>query len=249
MCKLTDDDIITRYVNGEATAAISVVAGVTDRSVRRILTKHNVATRKGNRIYEIDEGFFKTWTPNMAYILGFILTDGTVSGTTASIHQKDKTILELIGKALKFNAPVRKRQNGKSHIHSLTINRKEMVDDLLALGITENKSLSVSFPDVPEDYLPHFIRGVIDGDGWVHEKGYTMNVTSGSYAFSAALLNVLLKQKYNARLETYNYGGNDVHRVWVSGKNDIIRLGQWLYADCGILYLPRKRERFEINAA
>jgi hypothetical protein len=33
------------------------------------------------------------------------------------------------------------------------------------LGGTENKSLTLEFPEVPKEYLPDFIRGYFDGDG------------------------------------------------------------------------------------
>ncbi len=41
-----------------------------------------------------------------------------------------------------------------------------------------------------EEYLASFVRGVIDGDGWVRKTGYVMNVTSGSVDFAEGLLSV-----------------------------------------------------------
>ena len=46
-------------------------------------------------------------------------------------------------------------------------NSKEIKKDLEQFGISSNKSLTVPFPDVPKEFLPSFVRGVIDGDGWV----------------------------------------------------------------------------------
>ncbi|WP_142247910.1 hypothetical protein [Alkalihalobacterium alkalinitrilicum] len=67
------------------------------------------------------------------------------------------------------------------------------------LGVSANKSLTVPFPEVPEEFLPSFVRGVIDGDGWVQKTGYVMNVTSGSLLFSEGLLSVY--QSWNLRSE------------------------------------------------
>ncbi|MCB5934278.1 hypothetical protein LI012_00855 [Caldibacillus thermoamylovorans] len=74
--------------------------------------------------------------------------------------------------------------------HTLIINSKLIADDLRKIGIYENKSLTVPFPNVPNEYLPSFIRGVIDGDGWVQKTGYVMNITTGSNLFAQGLLNV-----------------------------------------------------------
>jgi hypothetical protein len=179
----------------------------------------------------------------MAYVLGFILTDGCVSGNTITITQKEPEILERIKTAMECTSPIKRHKNGKYHIHTLSITRKSMVEDLAAFGIGEKKSLTVGLPYLPSEYLPHFIRGVIDGDGWVHERGYVMNVTSGSFEFSRALTNVFIGEGLNARLVE----DGSVYRIRVSGKEDVLRLGEWIYADCGDLLLERKRARFEVH--
>jgi hypothetical protein len=48
---------------------------------------------------------------------------------------------------------------------TLIINSKVIKKDLEELGIYANKSLTIPFPDVPDEFLPSFVRGV--GDGWV----------------------------------------------------------------------------------
>lgn len=249
-CNLTDGEIVERYLSGESTTEIAKGSNVTPRTITRILTKLGV-DRRGtySTKYEVNINFFKKWTPEMAYVLGMIITDGTMGSDCVSIAQKEPEILRSVATTMDSDIPVVKRSNngGKSHIHTLTINRKSIVADLTRLGLTPNKSLTVPFPDVHAEYLPHFIRGVIDGDGWVHERGYTCRITTGSAEFAEGLLSVLLARNYNARIETNNYGGNDVYRVVISGKNDIKRLGQWIYADCGVLFLARKRRRFETH--
>lgn len=195
-------------------------------------------------MYKVDESFFRKWSPDMAYVLGFILTDGHISGNTLVIAQKELEILERIAHSMDATHPIRRRtNNGNSHIHTLSINRKSIVDDLGRLGISADKSLTVEMPEVPSEYLPHFVRGVIDGDGWVQDRGYVMNVTSGSDAFATALHDVFEAQGYNGRLVK---DGN-AWRVWVSGKQDVINLADWLYEDCGDLYLRRKKKRFYVN--
>src|SRR5699024_2389518 len=153
---------------------------ITSRGVRYILGKYDVKLRGRRRIngYKVDEDFFKEWSNEMAYVLGFVFTDGSISNNTLTISQIERYILEEINKAMTSDCSITRRANGKNDIYTLIINRKEIVDDLKRLGITESKSRTMEFPNVPAEFLPHFIRGVVDGDGWVQDRGYVMNVTN-----------------------------------------------------------------------
>ncbi|KYC67183.1 LAGLIDADG family homing endonuclease [Heyndrickxia coagulans] len=241
--EISHEEIAKLYeTDGKSTKEIADMAGVSQRQITSILRQNGVKLRGKRRTggYQVNVDFFKEWTPDMAYVLGFILTDGCVVGTTFSISQKDLTILQRINDAMKSNYPIRKHKNGKSYLYTLMIHRKEMVEDLLALGITERKSLTVVLPEVPAEFMPHFVRGVIDGDGWVHENGYTMSVTSGSKRFAYALHGEFNRRGFNSRVKR----DSGVYRIFVSGKESMRKLGGWLYADCGVLCLERKRVRF-----
>lgn len=247
------DEIVTRYQAGESTASIEKDAGVSDRQIRRLLNREGVRMRPTDKppIHDVNTDFFKRWSPEMAYVLGFVVTDGCVTGNQLSISQKDRDILEKIAQAIGATSPVTARKNngGKTIIHALTISRQEIVQDLMRYGVTPRKSCTVQFPEVPKKYLPHFLRGVIDGDGWVHERGYRVSVVSASLSFAERLVAILFERGFNARLMLDNSGKSTYYRAVVSGKDDVCRLGEWLYRDCGDLYLPRKRERFEYHNA
>lgn len=242
--KITKDRVVDLYVNhGKTTKEISEVAGVSSRQIRNVLRGQDVVLveRRRTNGRRVNINFFKTWTPEMAYVLGFILTDGCVSNKTFSISQKYPEILTHISLVMESNYPISRRPNGKNSLHTLNITRKEMVEDLYRLGIHRKKSLTVEFPEVPDDYLPHFLRGVIDGDGWVQDRGYTVRVTSGSLIFAVQLSEILTHYGFNTRVEKQS----GAYRIIISGKEDIKRLADWLYADAGVLYLPRKRKRME----
>src|SRR5690625_5997972 len=68
------------------------------------------------------------------------------------------------------------------------------------MGISEGKSRVVEFPEVPDEYLSHFIRGVIDGDGWVQDRGYVMNVTNASKSFAESLHDIFNDRGLNGRI-------------------------------------------------
>src|SRR5690625_2596048 len=234
------------YEDGKATKEIANHFGVTRQGVHYILNRRGVPIRERRRVggRRVNIDFFKSWTREMAYVLGFIYTDGSISDNTLTISQNERYILEEINNAMDSTSLIADRENGKNILYTLAIHRQEIVTDLKRLGITEGKSRTINFPEVPNEYLPHFIRGVIDGDGWIQDRGYVMNVTNASQSFSEGLHEVFNERELNGRItKQFN-----AYRVWVSGKQDVISLADWIYTDCGDLFLKRKRERFYVNA-
>jgi len=142
--------------------------------------------RGGHNQKSFNEDFFKTWSPPMAYILGFICADGAVvdarkSSRTCytSIVINDKDLLDSIRKAMQSKHPIHKRpphlvtfREGKTYLckesYSLRLGSKIRFQDLVNLGITPRKSLRLKLPQTPNKYLSFFVRGYFDGDGCVN---------------------------------------------------------------------------------
>ena len=167
----------------------------------------------------------------MAWVLGLFITDGNVNSSNHSItfSQKDERILHLIAKYIEADYILAPFGPTKT-TPSLLINSKEIKKDLQLLGITANKSLTVPFPDVPEEFLPSFVRGIIDGDGWVDKEGYTMNVTTGSIKFALGLVSTC--QSWGIKAELNSMEGHKSHclyRVWIKGKNQLKVLSSIIY--------------------
>ena len=122
------------------------------------------------RKYNVDFDYFKNWSVEMAYLLGFICADGHIASSRNSLliqlHKKDKYILENFMKFMKFE--------GKLYDYSskttctLHISSKEITQDLMNFGLTRHKSQELKWIEqIPEEYVSHFIRGYFDGDGHV----------------------------------------------------------------------------------
>jgi hypothetical protein len=122
------------------------------------------------RKYNVDFAYFKNWSVEMAYLLGFICADGHIATSRNSLliqlHKKDKYILENFMKFMKFE--------GKLYDYSskttctLHISSKEITQDLMNFGLTRHKSQELKWIEqIPEEYVSHFIRGYFDGDGHV----------------------------------------------------------------------------------
>lgn len=141
--------------------------------------------RGGHNRYYFNKEFFKKWSSEMAYVLGFLVADGNITdaqGSSRTQYTKfsntEKEIIEKIKKVLGSNHPIKirkpkihKHHNGfykSSALFELRIGSKELFDDIFKLGIMPNKSKIIEFPNVPKNYLNHFIRGYFDGDGCIY---------------------------------------------------------------------------------
>jgi hypothetical protein len=123
--------------------------------------------------YSINNNFFKKWSEQMAYVLGFVASDGNIckSGNSHMLQlaSDDKDIMIKIKKVLISKAPIhlRGRLNGKIS-YQLRHSDPIIYNDLLKLGIKPRKSLTISPQKIPAKYTRHYLRGFFDGDGSVY---------------------------------------------------------------------------------
>lgn len=206
-----------------------------------------------------NQDFFKTWTHDMAYVLGFFAADGCMMHTKRGTHYISfevtdleivVAIKEILGSQNKVEA--RNRPSHKKIIYRIQIGSKTMYYDLISLGFTDRKSLKMKFPYIPENYLPDFIRGYFDGDGCVHFGKYwrkdrkewklqlSMRFTSGSLIFLEALWN---------RLRPILEGGHIFKKErgydLIFGQHDSVALFQFMYNNGSALFLRRKYKKFQ----
>lgn len=142
-----------------------------ERLTRRNRSEARLEAQKKGKVpqcyFDINEDFFSKWSPEMAYVLGLIATDGCVSKSGAvSLCLNDKDLLEKV-KKLMGSAHTIKYYGHQEGLHSFNFSRQKLCTDLNRLGVFPNKSLTIRFPDVPDAFLIDFIRGVFDGDGSV----------------------------------------------------------------------------------
>lgn len=112
------------------------------------------------------QDYFKTWSPNMAYLLGLWFADGTVSSSqnyiALALQKDDRKLIEWVQHELQYKGKLIQDKNNIK----LSIGSKELHTDLMELGCIPRKSYVCSAPNgVPEELIPHFVRGYFDGDG------------------------------------------------------------------------------------
>lgn len=128
---------------------------------------------RGTRKYDIDHHFFdEIDTEEKAYWLGFITADGCItSKNTLSINLAtvDAGHLEKLSASLSSDYPVRLAPDRKSRdgIARWHANSMPIVSALGALGVLPRKSATATPWDGPADLMPHYWRGLVDGDGGI----------------------------------------------------------------------------------
>jgi len=209
-----------------------------------------------------NENFFKRWTPEMAYVLGFFTADGNMIKNKRGAHFiefqiTDKNLLERIRGLLGSNhkIAVHKRNTKWKPSYRLQIGSKTIFHDLLKLGLTPNKSRRLNVPNMPKRYFPDFIRGYFDGDGCVSFGTYSRKdrknrahilitrFTSGNKKFLENLLRTL-KARLHLRggFITSKKNGFDL----VFSIKDSLRLCRYIYEDIKHkIFLKRKFDIFQ----
>ena len=211
---------------------------------------------------KINKNFFKKWTRDMAYVLGFFAADGYITnpkqgGGFWCLDIKDKEHIEKIKAVVgaEHKISTRKRINGTSY--RLQIGSIEMCNDLHNLGFYENKTKNMTIPHIPKKYFADFVRGYFDGDGniWmgeIHKDRKKVNkyivlklyFTSCSLAFLQELHTQLISFGlvggciYNSKKKLFS-------RLQYSTTN-ALKLYDFMYNnDIKDLFLNRKKEIFE----
>jgi len=135
------------------------------------------ARTKSERCVSCDIHYFDEWKPSMAYVLGFIFADGNITKRQGEIivglASSDIEVIHYIKDELKSTRTLHFRDGGigtdgqqRQESVFLTLASRILIARAMELGIKPHKTYNDDpFPEVPEDCLPHFIRGYFDGDG------------------------------------------------------------------------------------
>lgn len=133
--------------------------------------------------YSFNEHYFDTINDeHKAYWLGFLMADGYVLSARHrtpnesqsfgfSISMRDRELFDYFKRDIKANNPVNvynryegSFKNGRP-TGRILLTSQHCVNMLKSHGVVENKTLIAKMPELPDELIPHFIRGYSDGDG------------------------------------------------------------------------------------
>jgi ribosomal protein S14 len=204
--------------------------------------------------YEINENFFSEWSTKMAWVLGLLFTDGWIRPSSISIWSMDMELLEKMKKALNTSKAIgitTQSYDKSKRIHTFAFYREQMMSDLNRLGLHQRKSHDMVFPDVPEEYMRHFIRGCWDGDGsiFVSRGKLRGSYVCGSLTFIKRLVQELYKAGiYRIRppysgfpLTIHKSKRSDSYEIKIDSRENLEKLFNYFYDGVDeSMYLERK---------
>lgn len=157
------------------------------------------------KIHHYDENYFQeVKTPNQAYLVGYILGDGTIVDRKKSkrivlcLAEKDKQLLADISMELKMDEAIKfrlKNAENEQNKYSLTVNSTKMCNDLIAIGVKPNKTGAEKWICFENDNLQWaFLRGFFDADGHirVYERNGYLKARMGFTGNEEMLKSILL---------------------------------------------------------
>ena len=211
---------------------------------------------------KVNKDFFSSWSKEVAYVLGIILTDGSIeSNGELRLLMTDFDVVESVAKAMQL-------ENGTAIVKTrtkpqmkLSICRQKLYVDMVKLGVCmDYKTLNQVFPNVPREFRSHFLRGLFDGDGCIvtrkrkvksgicHTREVTV-ITTSSLSMAEGVTK-LLSEELGIDREVYHQikadeKRADVYRVNIYNREDIDKFFNYIYQDKGYLYMRRKYEKFQ----
>lgn len=247
-------EVLTKYSLLKSIHKVAEYYNMSTEPIVRILKMNGINLT--NRRFNVNHNYFDIIdTEEKAYWLGFIYADGYIrerkSGNSLEMKLsiKDKKHLELFRESIGsnhniidgFNSVKYKDRISRSHMSSLALYSKQLVESIKKQGIHSRKTFTIMKPNIDKKLIPHFIRGYFDGDGCFYfNKNKGTNSTSfacASEKFREFLISELLE---NGMLFKW-YGGITLQ---MQNKMDNLKFYNYIYENAKI-YLNRKKEKYE----
>lgn len=203
--------------------------------------------------YSVNENFFNRWTKQMAYVLGFTFADGNIHKYSFGweIQKRDINLLRKFKKVLNCTYPITERPNSCR----LRISNKFFIKGAKERGLLPKKNIRNELPKIPINLLRHFIRGFLDGDGWiVHRSGRNeidLGFAGGNKEFLKTLEKIIenrldIKGKVRTKLKITpkKVISTTYHLEYFS--SNAVQVINWLYDNLleKDLYLDRKYKKY-----
>jgi biotin operon repressor len=136
--------------------------------------------RGGTRQHKVRDHILNTWTPDLAYTVGLITADGSLSSDSleVSFASTDVEIIEAYLRILEVDASIQlvPLKGNRKPLHKATINDPSYRAFLEGIGLMPAKAKRLGPLGIPDSVFRDFLRGCIDGDGSIYVAVYRQPV-------------------------------------------------------------------------
>lgn len=252
-------NIIEDYLSNLSLRQLELKYNVTRATISKYLEEKQIKQSKGNhyRKYFHMENFFEDIdNEKKAYWLGFMFADGYIInkenryGQDAfgiTLAEDSLDTLEKFKKDIEASNPINWDNSKKGQRQcKINLTSQKTVNDLIDKGCFKQKSLILEPPKkVPENLIPHFIRGFFDGDGSIIK--YERTETSTIFQ-----INITSTYKMVKWIKDYIGMGQIIpekrrEQTWyftLGGNRQVIKFYHLLYENATV-WMDRKYNRFQ----
>lgn len=196
------------------------------------------------------------WSPNFAYAIGLLTTDGSLSldGRHLDFTSKDREQLQNFMRCLGIRNRIGYKVSGSTERRTVRIQFGDVIfyRFLLDLGLTPRKSKTLGKLDILETYFFDFLRGHFDGDGTFYS--YWDPRWRSSYMFYTEFISasknhiVWLREEIRRRIGIHGHitkgVSNSIYQLKYA-KAESLKLLPKLYYNSHVVCLSRKRLKIE----
>lgn len=190
------------------------------------------------------------WSPELAYLVGLITTDGCLSsdGRHIDFTTNDKELIGFFKKFLNLKNKIARKRSGYTKrwsAYHIQFGNVTLYKWLVKIGLMPNKSKQLKSLLIPDEYFFDFLRGSLDGDGSIskyfdpvypNSLRLYLSFSSGSLPHLLWIQNTIKK---SLKVQGFFSQGNGVHMLKY-GKSNSIALLKRIYYDSAIPCLQRK---------
>ena len=187
----------------------------------------------------------------MAYLHGFMATDGYVckSGISISLQEKDKELVYNLSdwfSSIGWNPKINYREIKEKSYIRMRVHSRDLCEYFIDSGIFQNKSFNIEFnKNIPKNFIRHYIRGIFDGDGCLHHRRKNLEISfcSASKSFIEVLTNIIEKElkikKKNIYTRKKSQKHNFIYEIRYYSRESL-KLLSWIYKEPFSFFLKRK---------
>lgn len=259
--------MVAKYINTEEVVdlyekeiktigEIAKIKGTYPERIAKILKEEGIGQRPKRSCqrlpYSLNHTYFKKIDSHeKAYLLGIMYSDGGIDVKSNGIQlvSNDEDLLDFFKKEISLSKEV---YSNPSHPKAKTIyfSSEEMKRDLVSLGCSPQKSLTLEFPredQVPKDFIWSFILGYFDGDGCISGKRHPQVKIISSWRFCEQLKQFLLDNN----IKSAKVCKDDHHNIQtgyfrICSKKQIINFREKIYENVNFCLSRKKSKIFEV---